>query len=580
MRPKRCFPASIALVAVLAACAGPEPRWTPESVAPPVGAAEIEAVPPLPERATLPETPPDAPAGPIPLTRDGAILSALLNNRSIEVARLSPRIAATYVPEARAAFDPALLATVSAGHTSRPAVSNFSASTGASMAGGSGAGGSTSALQSAAQLLYQTGRIFSVLEQAERRIDDTDDARASATLEQTLPTGTMLYLTGVASGEDSDVSGDAYAGSWTVGVTQPLLEGAGRTVNLVALRQAGNRAAQGEHAFRAELIDVVRRVELAYWDLVLAQAVLDIREFAVALADEQLRQDEQRFRVGKVIEGDVMASRAEKASRMADLTDAQSAIRARNIALVRLLNPDMAEPWAVTFDPADAPDIVEVAVDAAVSEQLSLQYRPELAQAKLDAANRDLDLVRTRNALLPRLDLFAEYGHSSFGEGSGGIGRYLDDPVYDDYRVGVQFQAPLLNRAEKARHERARLSADQAELLVADIEQAITAEVRQAVIEVQRQWERIGATQEALKSRAEQLRIAAGRNAAGKTTNLDLLIVQRDFIQAQVDEITAKVRYIQALTELYAAEGALLERRGVALDRFAQDEAKALGEQP
>ncbi len=560
---------------LLAACAGPAPRWTPDSVAPPAGAVEAEPAPPLPIRATLPETPRDAPTGPIPLTRDGAILSALLNNRSIEVARLSPRIAATYVPEARAAFDPALLATVSAGHMSRPATApGYSGSTGGS------SGGSANALQSAAQVLYQTGRIFSVLEQAERRTDDTDDAQGSATLEQTLPTGTLLYLTGTASGEDSDISGDAYEGGWTVGLSQPLLEGAGRTVNLVALRQAGNRAAQGEHVFRAEVIDVVRQVELAYCELMLAQAVLGIREFAVALADEQLRQDEQRFRVGKVIEGDVMASRAEKASRMADLTDAQSAIRARNIALVRLLNPDTPDSWAVSFDPADAPEVAEVTIDAAASERLSLQYRPELAQAKLDAANRDLDLLETRNALLPRLDLFAEYGHNSYGENSSGIARHLDDSAYDEYRVGVQFQAPLLNRAEKARHERARLSADQAERLVADIAQAIAAEVRHAAIEVRRQWERIGATQEALKSRAEQLRVAQGRNAAGKTTNLDLLIVQRDFIQARVDEVTAKVRYIQALTALYAAEGTILERRGVALDRFAEDRAEASGEQP
>ena len=43
----------------------------------------------------------------------------------------------------------------------------------------------------------------------------------------------------------------------------------------------------------------------------------------------------------------------------------------------------------------------------------------------------------------------------------------------------------------------------------------------------------------------------------GKTSILDLHIVERDYIQAQVDEVTARVRYIQALTNLYAAEGTL-----------------------
>jgi outer membrane protein TolC len=62
------------------------------------------------------------------------------------------------------------------------------------------------------------------------------------------------------------------------------------------------------------------------------------------------------------------------------------------------------------------------------------------------------------------------------------------------------------------------------------------------------------------------LRIAQDRNAVGKATNLDVQIVQRNLIQAEVDEGTARVGYIEALTSLYAAEGTLLERRGIRLD--------------
>jgi outer membrane protein TolC len=49
-------------------------------------------------------------------------------------------------------------------------------------------------------------------------------------------------------------------------------------------------------------------------------------------------------------------------------------------------------------------------------------------------------------------------------------------------------------------------------------------------------------------------------------TNLDVLQVERDFIESQVDDATARVRYIQALTQLYAAEGTLLERRGISME--------------
>jgi outer membrane protein TolC len=144
--------------------------------------------------------------------------------------------------------------------------------------------------------------------------------------------------------------------------------------------------------------------------------------------------------------------------------------------------------------------------------------------------------------------------------------RFLDDGSYNNYNVGLEIQTPIMNRAEKARHERARLSQDQSERYLDDLENALAAEVRRAAIEAERQWQRIAATQLAVRSRTEELRIAQGRNAAGKTTNLDLLLVQRSLIQAEVDEVTARVNYIQALTSLYAAEGTLLERRGIALD--------------
>jgi outer membrane protein TolC len=96
-------------------------------------------------------------------------------------------------------------------------------------------------------------------------------------------------------------------------------------------------------------------------------------------------------------------------------------------------------------------------------------------------------------------------------------------------------------------------------------------------VDVVKQWERIQATKEAVTARTEQLRVAQGRYEAGKTTNLDLLIVQRDFIASEVDASTAQIQYIQALTAYYAAEGTLLERRGITMELAMQEERQEGG---
>jgi outer membrane protein TolC len=570
MTAKKGATGVLVLALLLTACATPQPRWTPETVAPPASPpAGVEPAPFLEQRAQpLPSTTTPSEGNPIKLTRDGALLTALVNNRTIEVARFGPKIGATYVPEARAAFDPMLTSSVSTGHDTRQS--------GASSISGISGAGSVQSVQSGAQsqtpldtpiqVLTQLQRLALILEQPKHPYTETENTNGSITIQENLPTGTQVFLTGAGSVTDTNLSRHDYQGNWTFGVTQALLRGAGTAVNLVALRQAKNRATESDHAFRASVLGVTEQVEIAYWNLVLAVELLKIRQFAVTLADEQLRRNEELLAVGKAIEGDVMASRAEKASRTADLTDAQADLRTQTATMIRLLNPAGDNPWQLTLDPTDPAEVVQVPVDATTSEQLALKYRPELAQARLELANLDLSVTQAKNGLLPSLAVVGSYGRTSRGASSSGVTKFLNDSEFENYRIGLEFQTPILNRAEKARYRRAVLAQTQGERSVADLEQSIATQVRQAAIEVEKEWAHIHASQEALQSRTEQLRIAQGRYNVGKTTNLDLLLVQRDLIQTQIDDAAARVKYIQALSALYAAEGTLLDRRGISLD--------------
>jgi outer membrane protein len=585
---------ALGFACVLCACATSTPRWTPQTVAPPsTPASDVAASAPLNERATpVDVSEAVATQGKTPLTRDGALLTAILNNRSIEVARFGPEISQTFVPEARAQFDPNILATASYGRDTRlanrllssrsttgigttNAGTNTTGTTSPGLQGGSSQSGSKSTLDTKdlvtdlTALLAQQTQPQNIADKPPTNILETKTVSGAVSITELLPTGTSLFLSGTAIGAESNLTNSDHLGGVTVGITQSLLEGAGFGPNLVALRQAKNRAAQSEYSLRATLLDVMRDVEATYWEMSLSEEVVGIREFGVQLAEEQLRYNDERFKVGKMIEGDVMAARAELATRRADLASAEAALKQQNIGLVRLLNPESGRPWDVSFDPVDSADVEQIPLDPGMSEQLALQYRPELADARLEIANSDLAVVAAKNDLLPRLDVSATYGVTSQGDGTGGFTQHLDTMDFDNARIGVEFQTPILNRAEKARYRRAKLITEQAESFLSDAEQATAAQVRQAVVGAEESWARYTASQEAVKARTEQLRVAQGRFEAGKETNLDLLIVQRDFLQSRIDEVTARIRYIQALTEVYTAEGTLLERRGVTFEMAA-----------
>lgn len=530
----RCIPVVLAAVCVLS-CAQ-APRWTPETVAPPASLERVQDEIAQSDAESETTTPPETASSEatieqpmsLPLTRDGAILTALARNRSLVVERLSRDISAESVPGALAAFDPKLLATASYGRAKHPS--------------------SQEGLQPVT--------------------DDEPDNTVSRqfqtdlSISEFLPTGTEVFLSGGFSRSRSSSDWD-YDGSWSVGVNQSLLRGLGPGVNLVSLRQARNSAAKSQHELRAFVLELAYHVENAYWELVLAAETMKIREFSVQLAQEQLELNADLITVGKLSADAVVSAEAELASQRANLVDARANVKGRSIELIRLLNPEVQSQWDLAFEALDPPETGHVDCSPRMSASLAELYRPELAQSRLDLANRDLEVVQTRNGLLPKLDAFASYGRLSSGTSGSDAGKYLDDFTFDYYEVGLSLDLSPLNRGERASHRKALFQQQQAEAAIENLQQVIEAEVRLAVVEAEQQWERIAATKQTVKSREEELMVEKSRFLVGKSTNLNVSQVRRDLIQAQLDELTARVRYIEALTSLYLSEGTLLARRGV-----------------
>lgn len=542
----------------------PHTGWTAHSEIPYSTAAETS----LRARARAIDAVPDTSteSTPVPLTRDEALLTALATNPDIVVSRYGPRLADTYIGEARAAFDPSLTGALSYSRDNQPIAESQTDTLGVTTGAGTGSANTTqAALQLTLNALRAAQGIVSYVH-PEKNILESRQTQGTLALREYLPTGTELTLSGSTLKSGSNQTEDSYQGAIGVELRQALLRGFGTKVNLASLRQARNSSLRQRYEFMATALDTVRRVESGYWDLVLAHEVEKIREFGVRLAEEQLQRNEDLLAVGRAIDADVLASRAERDTRVADAATAKASTRSRNVELLRLLNPGNAGRLDGALEPVDEPGAEPALLSLEDSQDLAARFRPEIAQAQCETANADLEVVSARNNLLPAVDLVAAYGRSSRGSGSGGLTSSWNDKDYENYRIGVEVNLSLLNRAEKARHTRAQLTRAQMERSIERLRLDVAAEVRQAVIEVERQWESLHASRQAVASREEQYRVEKGRNEVGKTTNLDLVRVQRDLIEAQVAEATARIQYEQALTALYAAEGTLLLRRGIAFE--------------
>jgi outer membrane protein TolC len=462
---------------------------------------------------------------PMKVTIAEAILISLENNRSLVVERLNPSIQKTFEDQERALFDPQTNAEISAGRTEGERLSRSGADT-------------------------------------ENFTTDTVDG--SISLEQFFPTGTTVAVEGSTRGTDSSLYDDSfYSTRFGMTVTQALLRGYGTEVNLARLQQARLDTRLSEYELRGFTEFLVAQVERTFWDYALARRQIEIVEESLRLARQQLNETQELITVGRLAEAELPAVQAEVAAQEQGLINARSNMQSIRLLLLRLLNPPGTRLWQRQVDLIFQPTLPEIKLDdVEIYVAVSMRMRPELNEARLGILRNDLELVRTKNGILPLMDLFITLGKSGYANSFGDSISNLDKDSYDAL-AGVQFQYPIRNRDAKSRHQRALLGRDQAEKALQNLSQLVEVDVRTAYIEVNRTKQQIAASAATRKFDEEKLRIETEKFRVGKSTSFLVAQAQRDLLISRIAEVQALANYLKALIDLYQRDGSLLERRGI-----------------
>lgn len=347
-------------------------------------------------------------------------------------------------------------------------------------------------------------------------------------------------------------------------ITQALLRGAGRGPNLANLRQARLDYELSEYELRGFAEALVAEVEVTYWAHVLAQRQIEIYERSLQLAEQQLAETLQRVRVGSLAETELAAAQAENALRREALIGARGRAAALRARLVRLVYPAGLGGGVQEILSESAPRLPDE-LPGTLEEHLAMavRLRPELNEARLRLKRQDLDLVKTRNGLLPRLDLFVRLGKSGYAASFDASVSDLDGDSYDA-SAGLELEWPLGRREARARHRQAQLTRAQAGEAMANLGDLIREDVEIACIEVAQSREQIAATSATRTFQEENLRAEMAKFRSGKSTSLSVAQVQRDLVSSEIAEVEAIVRHLQALVVLYRNDGSLLLRRRIA----------------
>jgi outer membrane protein len=462
----------------------------------------------------------ETPSGPLRITLNDAILMAMQNNPSLIVERFNPDIQETFHNEDEAMFDPVLSADISARRNDRSS--------------------------------------------SETDSSITDTYQGSLSLQEFFPLGTFMEVEiSSAHSDNSQYSDPSVNTRLGLSLTQPLLRGYGRDANLVNIRQSRINTAITRYELKAFTEALLARVETAYWDYALSQRQIQIFEESLRVARQQLSETQEMIQVGTMAEAELAAVLAEVASQKQGLINARSTLAANRILLLRLLNPPGESPWDRNVTLVHAPEIPKATLDEqGIHVNAALLNRPDINQAKLDIQKGELELVRTKNGMLPRMDLFINLGKTGYAESFPGSTGNLTEDSYD-VLMGLSFEYPLKNRSARSQRTRSRLRQAQAEKALQNLAHLIAFDVRKAYIEVNRTREQITASAATRKFQEEKLRIEIEKFRVGKSTNFLVSQAQKDLLLNRINEVSALVNYLKALTDFYRLEGTLLQRRDI-----------------
>jgi outer membrane protein TolC len=186
------------------------------------------------------------------------------------------------------------------------------------------------------------------------------------------------------------------------------------SANLATLEQARLDTRISDYEFRAYAELLVAQVEEAYWDLMLAERRIEIFEESLRLAEQQLNDTRTRISIGQLAEVELAAVQAELALRRENLINARGELALRKLILLRLMNPPGVDLGLEDLVLTEQPVLPEATGESvAMHVGVAMKMRPDLNQARLEIQRGELEVVKTKNGLLPYLDAFITLGKTA-----------------------------------------------------------------------------------------------------------------------------------------------------------------------
>jgi len=446
------------------------------------------------------------------------------------------------------------------------------------------------------------------------RILFQDASVFQAAITKTAATGSQFTVRHNVDYDGNNAPGNLIPSAWDANVEaearQPLLQGAGLEFN----RIAGPFSTPGVYNgvlvarintdvalvdFEIAVRDLMSNIENAYWDLYYGYRDLDAKVRARDEALKTWRSVYARYEVGRT--GGEAANEAQAREQYFRFQEeVQTALSGELLDGTRVGNGTGGGIFRPTggvlvaerrlrvlmgitptdgrlIRPSDEPIMAKVDFDWEQSAADSAVRRAELRRQKWNIRRRELELIASKNFLMPRFDAIGRYRWRGFGDDltgneSGDLGQFnsaygnLATGNFQEWQLGLEFSLPIGFRQAHAGVRNAELLLARDRALLRDQQREVIRELSDAIAETDRTFVVAQTSYNRLIASRQQHEALLVPFEENKEISLDLLLdAQRRLLESEVRYYRAMAEYALAVKNVHFVKGTLLDYDGVFL---------------
>ncbi len=401
--------------------------------------------------------------------------------------------------------------------------------------------------------------------------------------QQAFPTGTSFSVDLANERQNSTQSSLIYDPDvitrMSVNVVQQLTNGFGFTVNRRFQTVARNNIEITKQWFLQQVDTLLAQAEDSYWNLVAAQEQVKATQQELQAAQQLYENNKMQEEVGTLAPLDVVTAQSQVASSQRDLIVAQTNLQEQELALKfffsKKITDVIGDAEIVATDALPDPQDADVPpLEDALST--GARNRPEVPQAEKNLLNDQVALKVSQNSLKPTFNVFGLFATAGLSGNqlistpggvpivlTGGVAQELNQFINfrsPEYAIGFDLTIPIKNRSALADNARSSLQERQDKIALQSTENQVSLEVRSARINLIQDKAQVTAGVAAVDLSRQTLEAEQKKLAAGLSTPYNIILDQRNLLQAQLAEVQARATYANALVEMARSTGVIREK--------------------